>query len=467
MRCKVQVVMETDSGESVHEIARFDREAGGLESIGLTLAEAKTLLAEIQGVVVQQQAAEYLKRHQHCPACGKVLLHKGSHALTFRTLFGNLTLPSPRLFHCVCQPHETRTFSPLTGLLGERTSPERLYLETKWASRVSFDLTAKLLADVLPIDAEIQAASIRNHLHKVAQRAEMELGPEQFSFIDGCPRDWGALPRPAPPLTVGIDGGYVRDWANKQTHFEVIVGKSLPEEGPNKCFGFVQTYDEKPKRRLFELLKSQGMQMNQQITFISDGGDDVRNLQLYLNPEAEHYLDWFHVTMRLTVMGQYAKGLPEKIGEGEEEWTLRVDVEKRLESLKWYLWHGNVVRALDEIEGLEWMLEGNEALPESGQKLVKAIGEFHTYIRANEPFIPNYGERWRNGDLIASGFVESAVNEVVSKRMVKKQQMQWTPRGAHLLLQARTQVLNDELDQTFQRWYPNFRKTDASLKKAA
>lgn len=60
------------------------------------------------------------------------------------------------------------------------------------------------------------------------------------------------------------------------------------------------------------------------------------------------------------------------------------------------------------------------------------------YIEANAPFIPNYGERWRNADIIASGFVESTVNEVVSKRMVKKQQMQWTKRGAHLLLQART-----------------------------
>ena len=52
------------------------------------------------------------------------------------------------------------------------------------------------------------------------------------------------------------------------------------------------------------------MQHNQQVVFLSDGGDDVRDLQLDLNPEAEHYLDWFHVTMRLTVLGQYAKGLP-------------------------------------------------------------------------------------------------------------------------------------------------------------
>jgi hypothetical protein len=43
-------------------------------------------------------------------------------------------------------------------------------------------------------------------------------------------------------------------------------------------------------------------------------------------------------------------------------------------------------------------------------------------------------------------------NQVVSKRMVKKQ-MHWTPRGAHLLLQVRTRVLNDELWDIFSRWY--------------
>lgn len=50
--------------------------------------------------------------------------------------------------------------------------------------------------------------------------------------------------------------------------------------------------------------------MNQQVTFVTDGGEDVRDLPLYLNPRAEHLLDWFHVTMRLTVMNQHAKSLP-------------------------------------------------------------------------------------------------------------------------------------------------------------
>jgi hypothetical protein len=38
--------------------------------------------------------------------------------------------------------------------------------------------------------------------------------------------------------------------------------------------------------------------------------------------------------------------------------------------------------------------------------------------------------------------------------MVKKQQMRWTPAGAHLLLQIRTRVLNNDLADDFHRWYP-------------
>ncbi len=114
---------------------------------------------------------------------------------------------------------------------------------------------------------------------------------------------------------VGIDGGYVRGRERKpggNGNFEVIAGKSITDEGNAKCFALVNSYDQKPKRRVYELLKSQGMQPRQQITFLSDGGDTVRELQAYLNPESEHLLDWFHITMRITVMMNLAKGLPMK-----------------------------------------------------------------------------------------------------------------------------------------------------------
>ena len=98
------------------------------------------------------------------------------------------------------------------------------------------------------------------------------------------------------------------------------------------------------------------------------------------------------------------------------------------------------------------------------------MAEFETYIGNNRESIPNFGERYRQGETISTAFVESTINQVVSRRFVKKQQMQWTLRGAHLLLQTRTKVLNDELDDVFRRWYPRFRpqpQTAAPERKAA
>jgi hypothetical protein len=272
---------------------------------------------------------------------------------------------------------------------------------------------------------------------------------------------------PNGPLTVGIDGGYVRAQP-KQGWFEVIGGKSLlaftrreESEQPvsSKCFAFVQTYDQKPKRRLFEVLQSQGHQLNQQITCLSDGGDTVRDLQLYLNPHAEHLLDWFHVAMRLTVLQQTAKGLPDQIRDEEQDYPLRDPVIRNLERLKWFLWHGNVYKALQVVQSVEMDLDA--AVATSGhataRKLLKTAEEFHIYIKNNGGFIPNYGERYRAGERISTGFVESTVNQVISKRFCKKQQMAWTPRGAHRLLQIRTRVLNRDWEATFREWYPGFR----------
>ena len=468
MNCRIQVVVIAEDGSrETREIQTIERKDLKPETLGLTLAEGKAILKDIQKIVVQQQISSGLAPLRPCPDCGRLRRSKGYHDLSLRTVFGHLTVKSPRLHHCECGSHETSTFSPLAELLPDHTMPELLFLETKWASLMSYGMTAQLLEDVLPMDEPLNAFTIRRHVWDVAERLEHELGEEQDCFITGCQRDWNQLPIPDGPLTVGIDGGYIRG-QHKQGNFEVIAGKSIlafkrDEEGKQelsaRCFAWVQAYDEKPKRRLFELLQSHGMQPNQQVAFLSDGGEDVRNVQLYLHPEAEHLLDWFHVTMRLTVLKQIAKGLPEKVGEGEDQYELRPRVLKDLESAKWYLWHGNVFQAFNELQGLEMDVEGAtfETKDETARKLLKGLEELHTYVERNQEFIPNYGERYRNGERIASGFVESAVNQVMSKRMAKHQQMQWSQRGAHLLLQIRTRVLNEEWENKFRSWYPAFR----------
>jgi hypothetical protein len=45
--------------------------------------------------------------------------------------------------------------------------------------------------------------------------------------------------------------------------------------------------------------------------------------------------------------------------------------------------------------------------------------------------------------------------------------MAWTERGAHLLLQVRTRVLNGDLEETLRRWYPKFRMREPVVLAAA
>ena len=85
--------------------------------------------------------------------------------MAFRTAFGTVHLSSPRFHRCGCRPGNRKTFSPLTDLFTEHTAPELLHLETKWASLVSYGMTADLLKDVLPLGTTLNAATIRHHLH--------------------------------------------------------------------------------------------------------------------------------------------------------------------------------------------------------------------------------------------------------------------------------------------------------------
>lgn len=478
VRVQVAEVGDQEEGtQQFSEVFVLERDQLSEASAGLSLAEAHTLLASIQEAVVSAQASAAVAEQSHCGRCGRTHRHKDTRPITVRTLFGTLRLDSPRFLTCPCRADAEgpATFSPLAAVLVERTTPELVYLQARFAAVMSFTLAGRLLGEVLPLGRIVHGSAVRDQLNAVARRLEGELGPEQTMFAQGCPRDWEQLPRPDLPLTVGLDGGYVHSstqTSRRDGWFEVIAGKSMAADGPAKCFAYVQTIDTKPKRRLFDVLKAQGMTDNQQVTFLTDGGEDVRDLPLYLNPHSEHYLDWFHITMRITVMTNMAKSLqppppdPDLDLTAETATKLVSDVRDDLARLKWFLWHGNVFRARQTVDDirvdLETLSTGNEP-----SKLLKAVYEFDSYLRANGERIPNYGERRRCGETISTAFVESTVNQVVSKRMVKKQQMRWSPHGAHLFLQVRTQVLNNDLATDFTRWYPGFSHHSEPIKLVA
>jgi hypothetical protein len=455
VKVKIQVIIESDDGyvQDVEEVACLKRGTLSPEELGLNLAEAKEILQSVQRSMTKHQVGDYTAERINCPCCGRPRAQKGHHPVLFRTLFGKLTLSSLRLHHCDCRPTPSKTFSLLAELLPERTAPELLYLEAKWCTLVSFGMTFDLLKEVLPMSEELNVTTLRANLHKVAVRMETELGEERQNFMESDPQSvpMNSMAEPKPPLAVALDGAYVHAAGNeegKERWFEVVVGKSITAPGEGKYLGFVLDYDEKPKRRLYETLRSQGLELGQTVTFFSDGEATLRQL---------HILDWFHITMKLTVINQMRKSL---VGAEPAAWL--GEVEKDLESLKWHLWNGNVDQALRLIDGLKTMLDGEQISPER-QKLLRTIREFGNYIADNQAYIPDYGDRHRNGERISSAFAESAVNQLVSRRMVKRQQMHWTKRGAHLLLQVRAQVMNGDLRGTFRRWYPGMKAGSEDL----
>src|SRR5207253_8403233 len=123
-------------------------------------------------------------------------------------------------------------------------------------------------------------------------------------------------------------------------------------------------------------------------------GNDIRYASShYLGLEAARQIA---IAMRLTVMCQMTKGLEDKVGAGAS---------RQLERLKWFLWHGNIFRALQVVGDLEMDLDVDDA-DLAQRKLVKALGEFGGYIGANAGSIPIYGERYRCGEAISNAFVE-------------------------------------------------------------
>src|SRR6266568_7932237 len=113
MRIRVQVLIESDREAAplhVEDVACFERDHLAPETLGLRLEEAKQMLAGVQQAMTAQQVEEYVEQQRQCSHCQQFLAFKGHHQIGVRTLFGKLTLSSPRLYTCSCQPHQKRSW---------------------------------------------------------------------------------------------------------------------------------------------------------------------------------------------------------------------------------------------------------------------------------------------------------------------------------------------------------------------
>jgi hypothetical protein len=174
VQLQLRIVSNDDTVIRDEVILQLNKSDDRLEAVGLCLKDSKDLLGRLQHA--EAQAAAYVNRHRRCSACR--LRGKGQYPIVFRTAFGHVPLASPRFYRCRCHPADSRTFSPLAELFTEHTAPELLYLESRWASLISFGMTAALLRDVLPVAGTTNPETVRQHLHRVAGRQDADLDGE-------------------------------------------------------------------------------------------------------------------------------------------------------------------------------------------------------------------------------------------------------------------------------------------------
>jgi hypothetical protein len=295
-------------------------------------------------------------------------------------------------------------------------SPELQYLEAQFAALLPYGVSARMLSTVLPLERATSITTWKRHVATLGAR----LDREAHERIVAAPaiNEFG-LPKRNPLQAIGIDGGYVKAADALSRHegwFEVMVGKSLPRAGTGQVFAFVHRLEARPTERMERFLAQQGVFPAQPTTFLSDGGETVRQAQGEFRQFGEPILDWFHVAMRMTQLSQAIKGLPADLSDEQDAAKHVEECLGILRRAKAYLWHGSPHRALQTLEDLTWEI-GTES--EHAKAMQDKLEEFMGYVTANLTAIPNYADRHRHGEPIATGFVESAVNQVVSKRLVK------------------------------------------------
>src|SRR5277367_3909651 len=443
---RVKLVVEFEAGETTEvEVARLERdEQAGLADLGLRLAEAKQLMAAIQAEIVPAQVTVAGEHHRTCVACEGELASKGHYTATFRSLFGDVPVRIRRMLTCPCQNGGVAKSSAAFDLEAATVAPELAYVTARYAALAPFGKVADLLSELLPISGAQNAGTVRNRTMRAGEAVVRPHAAETAEAVAA---------QSANSVVVGLDGGYVRSRHRQdERHFEVIAGKVIDAQGGQSRFAFARNSPTIASDAFRQALAVAGVTADTPATVLSDGDAGLWRLQRELLPNATVVLDWWHAAVRFEHALQAARGL------GATDAHLAAEAVRGLERAKWRLWHGRWPGCRRKLAALcRWARRTHVQDVAGIGRLEHHAGELLAYLERNQGALVHYAARRRNGEPISTAFVESSVNEIIAKRMNKKQQIRWNRATVQPFLDVRTAVLNDKLEDAFRRRYPSFR----------
>jgi hypothetical protein len=445
---RVKLIAERGADSvSETEVAAIERDGCATpETLGLSLAEGKRLTCAVQAAMARAQVAAMGERFRFCGHCGTKLLSKGYYAATFRSIYGEVPVKVRRMNACRCGGQQEAKSLAVMEAVGS-VSPELAYVTAKFVALAPFAWVADMLSELLPIGGAVNAGTVRNRTLRVGMKITKVMP--------------AVLQRPeatdaAPAVVVGLDGGYVRSRQRRpERNFEIIAGKVIDTDGSQHRFAFAR--NDGSVRHFARALLQAAVRDGAPATVLLDGDIGLRHLQRRVLPQATVVLDWFHIAMRFEHALQTATGL----GVGAPEPYLGRIACRDLNRAKWRLWHGRWKGCLIRLVHLrQWTQARAFRDVASMDAFRRHLQELLAYLEANQTALVNYASRCRHGEPISTAFVESAVNEIVARRMIKKQQMRWNRWTVQPFLDVRVAVLNDTLLRSFRKVFPNFHPVD-------
>jgi hypothetical protein len=394
------------------------------------------------------------ERFRWCEHCGAKLLSKGYYPAIFRSVFGAVGVRVRRLRACGCRAGQSEPKSCAAMFATGGVAPELAYLTAKFAAHAPFARVADLLSELLPTGGAVNAGTVRNRTMRVGETIA------KLTAADAPALDPGAV---APAVIVGLDGGYVRSRHRRpERNFEVIAGKIIDAVGLQHRFAFARNGGSADD--FARALVRAGVRSGTPSTVLSDGDAGLWALQRVVLPTATVVLDWFHIAMRFEHVLRAAIG----VGRATADAHLGELARHHIERAKWCLWHGRWKGCLVKLVNIWRWSEAKSIRDAAGiETLRRHLRDLTDYLEANQAMLVNYGARRRCGEPISTAFVESAVNEIVSRRMIKKQQMRWNRWTVQPFLDVRTAVLNGTLEGAFRRRYPDFRPANHDIESPA
>jgi hypothetical protein len=250
----------------------------------------------------------------------------------------------------------------------------------------------------------------------------------------------------------------VRSRSGPERNFEVVAGKVLADETATR-FALVREGTGSAGPRVQQAMIQAGCTEGAQVTVLSDGDAGLRAIQREVAPKSEYTLHWFHLAMRFQHVIQVARGL----SHDQIKTIAKLWVTGRVDRAKWCLWNGKFVKGLHYLQAVQdWLTSTRQREAPELARLSTALRDLLQYLNANRDSLPNYGKRYRADQPISTAWAESTVNEIVAKRMVKKQQMRWNRFNVQPFLTGRVHVLNGTLEQVSRTWHADFRPSVAA-----